>query len=102
MKETGDEKPESSGSSDDSGEVRPAEGMQEAEDEEDVETSELEARKDVRADVAVEAANTVAGEFAEAATPLLKYAYEVREHIKIQIDRGAAVVERKLSKKSEE
>lgn len=98
MKETGDEKPESSDSSEGSGEVKPAEGMQEADDE----TEELEARKDVRADVALEAVNTVGGEVAGAVTPVARDFYENREHWKIQADAVRAKLERKFGKKSEE
>jgi hypothetical protein len=98
MKETGDEKPESSGSSDDSGKVKPAEGMQEADDE----TEELEARKGVRADVAVEVVNTVGGEIAAAITPAARHFHENRDHWKIQADAARAKLERKFGKKSEE
>jgi len=98
MKETGDEKPESSDSSGDSVEVRPAEGMQEADDE----SEELEARKDVRADVALEALDTVGGEVAGAVTPVARDLYENREHWKIQADAVLAKLERKFGKKSEE
>ncbi|MGW3991990.1 hypothetical protein [Amycolatopsis sp. NPDC004772] len=92
MKETG----EVSGASDEPDEVRPAEGMQEADDE------ELEAREDVRADVAVEVANTVGGEIAAAITPVARDLYENREHWKIQADAALAKIERKFGKKSEE
>jgi hypothetical protein len=98
MKETGDEKPESSGNSDEPGEVKPAEGMQEADDE----TEELEARSGVRADVAMEAVNTVGGEIAAAITPLAREVYENRDHWKIQADAAIAKLERKFGKKSEE
>jgi hypothetical protein len=98
MKETGGEKPESSGSSDDPGEVEPAEGMREADDE----TEEPEARKGVRADVAVEVVNTVGGEIAAAITPVARDVFENRDHWKIQADAALAKLERKLGKKSEE
>ncbi|MGV9365369.1 hypothetical protein [Amycolatopsis sp. NPDC003731] len=92
MRETG----EVSGASDEPEEVRRAEGMQEADDE------ELEAREDVRADVAVEVANTVGGEIAAAITPVARDLYENREHWKIQADAALAKLERKFGKKSEE
>ncbi|MDS0134798.1 MULTISPECIES: hypothetical protein [unclassified Amycolatopsis] len=92
MRETG----EVSGASDEPEEVRRAEGMQEADDE------ELEAREDVRADVAVEVVNTVGGEIAAAITPVARDLYENREHWKIQADAALAKLERKFGKKSEE
>jgi hypothetical protein len=97
MKETGDEKPESPGSSDDSVEVRPGGGMQEADDE----SEELEARKDVRADVALEVVNTVS-DVGAAFSPAVRDAFENREHFKIQWDRWKAFGERKFGRKSEE
>jgi len=92
MRETG----EVSGASDEPEEVRRPEGMQEADDE------ELEAREDVRADVAVEVVNTVGGEIAAAITPVARDLYENREHWKIQADAALAKLERKFGKKSEE
>ena len=97
MKETGDEKPESSGSSDDSGEVEPAEGMREADDE----TEELEAQKGAWADAVVEVVNNVSDEIA-AITPVARDLYENRDHWKIQADAMLAKLERKFGKKSEE
>lgn len=115
MNETGDEKPESSDSSEDPAEVKPAEGMQEAADESDSEAAEpptaheaetedvaSEAKNDVRFEMALETLKTVTGAVGEAVSPIAKHIYDSRDHVKIGFGWMAAVAQRTFGKKSEE